>query len=218
MKTHHTVRTGLAAALTASVFGVVGAASAADVTFDRLVKADQEPQNWLTNHQNYSSHRHSGLTQINKQNVKDLKLAYAVQLKYNQGNAARPYGDNQATPLVEDGFMYTIDGWSRVSKIDVRSGRRGLIVWKYDPAVDKEFLTGGIRSRGLALLGDQVYVLARDGRVLSLKAATGEPMWEEKLQHDITHYFTVAPLAVKDKIIYGAAGGETGGQIGRAHV
>ena len=54
MKTHRTVRTGLAAALTASVFGVVGAASAADVTFDRLVKADQEPQNWLTNHQNYS--------------------------------------------------------------------------------------------------------------------------------------------------------------------
>src|SRR5262245_12804221 len=92
-------------------------ALAADVTYDRLINADKEPQNWLTNHQNYSSQRFSGLNQINKQNAKDLKLAYAVTLKYNQGNAARAYGDNQATPLVDDGFMYVVDGWSRSYKV-----------------------------------------------------------------------------------------------------
>ena len=62
-------------------------------------------------------------------NVKSLKLAFAVPLGGTSGNEY-----NEATPVVEDGFMYVTDVWSVVYKIDVRSGTEGLIVWKMDPA------------------------------------------------------------------------------------
>src|SRR6516164_10147330 len=79
---------------------------AAEVTPERLVNADKEPQNWLMNHRTYDGQRFSPLDQINKSTVKNLKLAYAVALG---GTKA---GENlEATPLVEDGFMYMVDQW-----------------------------------------------------------------------------------------------------------
>src|SRR5438270_11033768 len=92
-------------------------AFAAEVTFERLINADKEPQNWLMNHRTYDGQRFSPLDQINKGSVKGLKLAYAVAL----GGTA--INENlEATPLVEDGFMYMVDVWGIVYKIDVRSG------------------------------------------------------------------------------------------------
>src|SRR5262245_44638198 len=86
----------LAGSLLASV-----PALAADVTPERL--ANPEPQNWLMNHRTYDSQRYSPLTRINKDNIKNLKLAYAVAI----GGTA--INENlQATPLVEDGFMYVV--------------------------------------------------------------------------------------------------------------
>src|SRR5436309_6532550 len=88
-------------------------ALAADVTPERLANADKEPQNWLMNHRTYDAQRFSPLDKINKDNVKNLKLAYAVAI----GGTA--LGENlQATPLVEDGFMYIVDVWGIVYKID----------------------------------------------------------------------------------------------------
>src|SRR6266478_8935204 len=55
-------------------------AHAADVTPERLVNADQEPGNWLMNHRTYDAQRYSPLDKINRANVKNLKLAYAVAL------------------------------------------------------------------------------------------------------------------------------------------
>ena len=90
---------------------------AADVTYQRLL--NPEPQNWLMNHRDYSAQRYSPLDTINKSNVKNLKLAFAVALGGTAGNEAP-----EATPLVEDGFMYVSDHWGVVYKIDVRSGKR----------------------------------------------------------------------------------------------
>ena len=81
-------------------------AMAAEVTFERIVNADKEPQNWLTNHRTYNGQRYSPLDKINKVNVKGMKLAYAVAL----GGSA-PAENIEATPLVEDGFMYIVDQW-----------------------------------------------------------------------------------------------------------
>src|SRR3954454_17829057 len=90
---------------------------AADVTPERLVNADKEPQNWLMNHRTYDGQRFSPLARINKDNIKDLKLAYAVPLGGEAGNEWI-----QATPLAEDGFLYITDSWGVLYKIDGRSG------------------------------------------------------------------------------------------------
>jgi len=82
-------------------------ALAADVTPERLVNADREPGNWLMNHRTYDAQRYSPLDKINRANVKNLKLAYAVALG---GTAVNE--NLQATPLAEDGFLYVTDQWS----------------------------------------------------------------------------------------------------------
>ena len=82
-----------------------GAAFAADVTPDRL--ANPEPGNWLVNHRTYDSQRYSPLEQINKANVKSLKLAYAVAIGGTSANE-----NLESTPLAEDGFLYVTDQWA----------------------------------------------------------------------------------------------------------
>src|ERR1700681_4616802 len=81
-------------------------APAAEVTSDRLVNADKEPRNWLMNHRTYNGQRVSPLARIDKDNVKNLRLAYAVQLAGTAGNEF-----TVATQLAEDGFVYTTDSW-----------------------------------------------------------------------------------------------------------
>ena len=104
---------------------------AAEVTPQRL--ANPEPHNWLMNHRTYDGQRFSPLERINKTNIKNLKLAFAVPL------GGKSAGESlQATPLVEDGFMYMVDSWGVVYKIDVRSGTAGKIVWKMDPKLDRQ--------------------------------------------------------------------------------
>src|SRR5450631_4699041 len=109
-------------ALLAGTVAMTAPAFAAEVTPERLVNADKEPQNWLMNHRTYDGQRFSPLARINKDNVKSLRLAYAVPLGGGAGNEF-----NEATPLVEDGFLYVVDSWAVVYQIDVRSGDAGRI-------------------------------------------------------------------------------------------
>src|ERR1700719_3502706 len=106
---------------------------AADVTPDRLLNPDREPQNWLMNHRTYDGQRFSPLARIDKSNVKNLKLAYAVPLGGSAGNES-----NEATSLVENGFLYITDGWGVLYKIDGTSGAVGRIVWRMDPKQEKQ--------------------------------------------------------------------------------
>src|SRR5262245_23630569 len=119
-------------ALLCSAVLLASPAFAADVTPDRLANPVKEPQNWLMNHRTYDAQRYSPLARITKDNVKNLKLAYAVPI----GGTA--INENlQATPLVEDGAMYIVDQWGIVYKIDVRSGDTGRLVWGMDPGQEK---------------------------------------------------------------------------------
>src|ERR1700722_20589365 len=95
-------------------------ARAADVTSQRLLNADKEPQNWLMVNKDYSSHRYSELDQINKDNVKNLHVAFTVALGGVNGVGAMALGGHQSTPLVNDGFMFVVDGFGAVYRIDVR--------------------------------------------------------------------------------------------------
>src|SRR5215831_14318497 len=129
--------------------GVAAAATcpamAGEVTPERLVNADKEPHNWLMNHRTYDAQRFSPLARINKDNVKNLKLAFAVAIGGTSANE-----NLQATPLAEDGFLYVVDQWGVLYKIDARSGDMGRIVWRMDPGQEKVPLA----NRGAALWGN----------------------------------------------------------------
>jgi alcohol dehydrogenase (cytochrome c) len=181
----------------------VGApAWAGDITPDRLVNADKEPQNWLMNHRTYDGQRYSPLDVINKDNIKGLKLAYAVAL------GGTSVGENlEATPLAEDGFLYIVDQWGVLYKIDARSGDVGRIVWTMDPHQEKLPLT----NRGAALWGNLVITVASyPARVIATDKDNGKVVWETNLNDQADVQLTAAPLVVKDKIIVGAAGGDRG--------
>src|SRR5712675_272248 len=174
---------------------------AADITHDRLVNADKEPHNWLMNHRTYDGQRHSPLARINRDTVKNLKLAYAVSLG---GGAGNEY--TQATPLAEDGFIYTTDSWGVLYKIDVTSGTVGRIVWRMDPKQQKLN-----RNRGAALWGNLVVTTASGPpRVIATDKETGKIVWESSFADTPDVELSSAPLAVKDKIILGAANGDAG--------
>src|SRR5205085_896369 len=178
-------------------------ALAADVTPDRLANPDKEPQNWLMNHRTYDAQRFSPLARINKDNVKNLKLAYAVAIGGTTANE-----NLQATPLAENGFLYVVDQWGVVYKIDARSGEAGRIVWRMDPGQEKLPLS----NRGAALWGNLVISSANyPPRIIATNKDNGKVAWETNLsdgQADLQ--LTAAPLSIKDKIMVGAAGGDRG--------
>src|SRR5258707_7166129 len=203
MNRHNALTLTFAALMTGLGFGVVGSAVAADVTADRLNNADKEPQNWLMNHRTYDAQRYSPLDKINKTNVKGLKLAYAVAIGGTSANE-----NLESTPLAEDGYLYVVDQWGVVYKIDGRSGDMGRIVWRMDPGQEKLPLS----NRGAALWGNFVISSANyPPRIIATNKDNGKVAWEANLsdgQADLQ--LTAAPLAVKDKIIVGAAGGDRG--------
>src|SRR5437867_13156884 len=118
------------AALTLALLTTTSPARAADVTYERLL--NPEPHNWLMNHRDFAAQRFSPLDIINKSNVKNMRLLFAVAIGGTAGNEAL-----EVTPLVDDGFMYISDHWGVVYKIDVRSGTHGRIVWKMDPGQER---------------------------------------------------------------------------------
>jgi alcohol dehydrogenase (cytochrome c) len=203
MNRHNKFRLTFAALMTGLGFGVIGSAVAGDVTADRLSNADKEPQNWLMNHRTYDAQRYSPLDKINKTNVKGLKLAYAVAIGGTSANE-----NLESTPLAEDGYLYVVDQWGVVYKIDGRSGDIGRIVWRMDPGQEK--LLGA--NRGAALWGNFVISVANwPPRVIATDKETGKVAWETNMgdgQPDLA--LTAAPLPVKDKIVIGAAGGDRG--------
>src|SRR5438477_5583450 len=146
MTKYNSIRNALFAG---SMLATAWPALAAEVTPQRL--ANPEPHNWLMNHRTYDAQRFSPLDKINKDNVKNLKLAYAVALGGTATNE-----NLEATPLVEDGFMYVVDLWGIVYKIDARSGEAGRIVWRMDPKQEKAPLS----NRGAALWGNYVISVA----------------------------------------------------------
>ncbi len=182
---------------------IASPAVAAEVTPERLINADREPQNWLMNHRTYDAQRYSPLDKINAVNVKGLKLAYAVAIGGTGANE-----NLEATPLAEDGYLYVVDQWGVLYKIDGRSGKAGRIVWRMDPGQEKIIAT----NRGAALWGNFVVTIANyPARLIATNKETGKVVWETNLsdgQPDLQ--LSAAPLAVKDKIILGASGGDRG--------
>jgi alcohol dehydrogenase (cytochrome c) len=173
----------------------------AQVSFDRIRAAAKEPQNWLTYSGTLSSQRYSTLDQITPANVKDLELQWVYQ--------ARSLEKFEATALVVDGIMYTVQAPNDVVAIDALTGRV-LWIYSWQPSKDARPCCGRI-NRGLAILGNTLFMGTIDAHLIAIDATTGEPLWNKKVADAAAGYaITHAPLVVKDKVIVGTAGGEYG--------
>jgi alcohol dehydrogenase (cytochrome c) len=188
---------------------------AADMTQERALNVEREPQNWLLHHGNYQGHRYSLLKEINTDTVKNLKPVFTVALSGFQSGGRYAHGNLEATPIVEDGMMYVTDGWGSVYAIDVSAGKKGVIKWKMDPGTDRAWAGDvaccGVNNRGVALWKDKVISVSLDGRLFAINKATGEVAWERKIADPaIGETLTIAPLVIRDVAIVGTAGGEFG--------
>ncbi len=178
----------------------------AQVSFDRILHAQAEPRNWLTYSGTPMGQRYSPLSQIAPANVKNLELQWVWQ--------ARSVEKFESTPLVVDGVLYTVQAPDDAVALDAVTGR---IYWThpYTPAPDAHTCCGRV-NRGLAILGDTLFMGTIDAHLVALDAKTGNVLWDTAVARAADGYsITHAPLVVKDRVIVGTAGGDLGapGQI-----
>jgi alcohol dehydrogenase (cytochrome c) len=173
----------------------------AQVSFDRILNAGREPWNWLTYSGTTMSQRYSALDQITPRNANNLSLRWVFQ--------ARSFEKFEATPLVIDGIMYTVQAPNDVFALDASTGR---IFWTYSyvPSPESRPCCGRV-NRGLAVLGHTLFMGTIDAHLVAIDSRNGRPLWNATLAEAKSGYaITHAPLVVKDKIIVGVAGGEYG--------
>ena len=174
----------------------------AQVPYQRIVRADSDPSSWLTYSGNYQSHRFSALTQINRQNVAQLKPAWVYQMR----NA----GIVETTPIVADGVMYITEPPSTVTALDARSGRP---LWTYTPKIPTDVIIIGSPpvNRGVAILDDTIFLGTVHSHLIALDRRSGAVRWDTVVDDNKKgYYLTLAPLAIDGKIIVGVSGAETG--------
>ena len=179
----------------------VSTASTAQVTTQHLLDAAKSPNNWLMYSGDYRSHRHSGLKEMTPANAARMELKWVFQAKILE--------KFETTPLVVDGVMYLTVPPNDVYALDAGSGVK---LWEYrrrTPA--KVQACCGQVNRGLAILGDRLFMATVDAHVIALDRKTGRLLWDsEMIDYRAGYSATHAPLVVKDKVIAGVAGGEYG--------
>lgn len=188
-------------ALVAAVVSVAAVSLRAQVGFDRLLRADAEPHNWLSYSGGLSNQRYTGLTEIAPGNVKDLRLQWVWQ--------ARSLEKFEATPLAVDGVLYTVQAPNDVVALDAATGR---VFWTfpYQPAPEARTCCGRV-NRGLAILGDTLFMGTIDAHLLAIDARSGQLLWDTTVASARERYsITMSPLVANDKVIVGTAGGDMG--------
>jgi len=167
----------------------------------RLLNAAKEPNNWLVYSGSYFSNRHSLLNQITPANARNLELKWMYQ--------AAVQGNWQTTPLVVDGIMYLTQRPNDVVALDAKTGR---VFWIYRHTLTpNQVVCCGANNRGLAILGDTLFMGTLDAHLVAIDTKSGRPIWTTKVAESKAGYsLTLAPLAVKDKVVVGVGGGEYG--------
>src|ERR1051325_4120199 len=188
--------------------GVLGSAQQPRRLDESALKNAWRTGEWVSHVNDPGEQRYSPLDQITASNVSRLGLAWTALVGEGGGN-------QEATPLVWNGVLYSITNWSIVFAVDVRTGKE---LWRYDPNVDRAFNTPGanrgiccgVVNRGVALHDGKVLAPVIDGRMIALDTMTGRLLWTTRLlAEDSTGYsITMAPRVAKDKVIVGVAGGE----------
>src|SRR3989344_4805815 len=176
------------------VFSEISATANQPVNFEQILKSPGA--DWLTYGGDYASRRFSPLSNINQGNIADLQLRWTYQVEKEESNL-------RATPLVYDGVMYITNAYE-IEALDAGSGKR-LWFWRAEQ-YPRQWM-----NRGAALLGDKVFFITLDCTLTALDRKTGQLRWRQKFVDDKSPYHcTVAPLALKDRLIVGVSGGSDG--------
>jgi len=173
------------------------------VTYQDIRDGFKNTSRWLTYSGDYTSQRHSPLTQITPTNVDKL----AVQWTFNAEGMSRGRGF-EATPLVLDGIIYITGTNNWAFAIDARTGST---IWQHKRALPTGLTYGGgnIVNRGFGLLGNSLFMATLDAHITALDRSTGETIWDTTMaDFKQGHAATVSPLVVKDKVIVGNSGGD----------
>jgi alcohol dehydrogenase (cytochrome c) len=172
------------------------------ITAAQLRGADKQPAEWLTYSGSYDAHRHSGLHQINRDNVGMLRVEWVRQLSTTADRV-------ETSPIIRGSMMFVTDPPNRVQALDAASGQE---IWTYTHDLPSRLtVCCGPHNRGVALLGDYVFVGTLDAHLVALDARTGDVVWDVAVADPSNGYaITGAPLAVDDMVITGVAGADYG--------
>ncbi|HLX43796.1 MAG TPA: PQQ-binding-like beta-propeller repeat protein [Bryobacteraceae bacterium] len=174
--------------------------SAGGLSFDQIVQP--KPGDWPTYHGHLTGNRHSPLDQINPSNIRDLALQWVFPVNHFA---------LEVTPVVVDGVMY-VTGPNQVFAIDGRSGRT---IWHYQRQRSHDVTGDPAKgtNRGVAVLGDRIFIATDNSHLIALHRVTGQLLWDSKMTEgpqNNNYGTTSAPLVVKDLVISGVAGGDQG--------
>jgi alcohol dehydrogenase (cytochrome c) len=183
---------------------LLAAASPAEVTHDRLLRADREPHNWLSYSGGYAGHRYSPLSQINRTNVKSLQLKWTYQPLYDKNGQRKM----ENTPLVVDGVMYAGTALEAVA-LDAVTGRQ---YWKLARPLDPTAYYNAYEvNKGMAIARDTLFWATVDCHLLAIDVRSGRVIWDKVLaDYKKGYQYNVAPLIVRDMVILGPATNEAG--------
>ena len=185
----------------AALVAAVSVAPRAQVTADRIAAAAKEPQNWITYNGDYTSRRYSTLAEVTPANVSKLELKWVLQ---NQ-----VFGAWQSNPLVVDGVMYLTQRPNDVMAVDAKTGSMYWL-YRHTPSPDAKVCCGA-NNRGLAMLGDTLFMGTLDAHLVAIDRVTGKALWNIAVADVKQAYsITMAPLVIKDKVLVGVGGGEYG--------
>ncbi len=171
------------------------------VTQDMLTRAGGDGNNFLHTNGNYAQTRYYPNGQINTDNVRNLRPAWIFQTEIVE--------TMETTPIVVNGIMYVTTAFNHVYALDARTGKQ---IWhyKHDMGPITTYCCGP-NNRGVAALGDKVYMGTLDAQLVALDAKTGKVVWKKDIADASLGYSeTMAPTAVDGMILIGTNGGEYG--------
>jgi alcohol dehydrogenase (cytochrome c) len=173
------------------------------VTDEMLLNGDKDQNNWMHYGKDYQSTRYSGLTSINQGNVKKMSPVWNLSFGVLDGQ------DSQA--VVVNGTVYVTTSYN---KVIAANGVTGEIIWKYERELPGDVypkLCCDVVNRGVAVYKDKVYLATLDAHIVALHNATGKVIWDKKIgDYTYAETFTIMPMALRGKIIFGTAGAEYG--------
>jgi lanthanide-dependent methanol dehydrogenase len=181
-----------------------GMASAASAN-DELMKLEKDANQWVMPTGDYANHRYSTLSQITKDNVKNLRPVWTFSTGVLRGH--------EGAPLVIGDVMYVHSPFPNyVYALDLNNA--GRIIWKYEPKQDPTVIPVmccDTVNRGVAYADGKIILNQADAHVVALDAKTGKEIWRvANGDPKKGETMTAAPMIVKDKVIVGISGGEFG--------
>ena len=171
------------------------------VSQDRLNGAGKDSANFLHSNMNYEQTRYYPASQINTKNVAKLKPAFIFQTEVLESM--------ETAPIVVDGIMYITTSYNHVYALDAITGKE---FWHYKHKMGAvTTYCCGPNNRGVAIMGDKLYMGTLDAKLISLDAKTGKVLWATQIADpELGYSETMAPVAVNGKVLIGTNGGEYG--------